>query len=194
MPALAGLVYLLLSLPVTLRLQVCLNGMKCWSEASAFALGAGLRFDARVLWRGALRIQPRYGKKEDAPQEDEPPALPPGVLRTLGRMARWDVSALVGLGDAAQTAMSVGTLRAGLCAALAGLSLRGSVRVGADFQAQRFLLTARCIIHAPLGDIVFSAARAAIDEGRRRIRHERQRRRFRKSHEACNFEARPVKI
>ena len=57
-----------------------------------------------------------------------------------------------------------------LCALLAGLRMGGAVRVGADFRTQRFLMTACCIIHAPLGDIIFSAAQAAMQERRRSAR------------------------
>lgn len=168
--ALAALAYLLLSVPITLRLLVCINGGVCWSEASAFALGMGARVDARVLWRGHLRILPRYGQAWEPDGSGEAAALPPAVLRRLARMGRWELCALAGLGDAAQTATAVGALRAGLCALMAGLRMAGSVRVGADFRAQRFLLTARCIIRAPLGDIIFSAARAAMQERRRSAR------------------------
>lgn len=169
MLALVGLAYLLLSVPVTLKLIVCVNGRKCWSQASALALGAGARVDARVLWRGHLHILPRYGQAWEENRSGES-AAPPAVLRRLARMGRWDIGALVGLDDAAQTAMAVGALRAGLCALMAGLRMEGDVRVGADFRTQRFLMTARCIIHAPLGDIIFSAARAAMKERRRSAR------------------------
>lgn len=166
MLALVGLAYLLLSVPVTLKMIVCVNGGKCWSQASAFALGTGARVDARVLWRGHLQILPRYGQIWEEKRGGES-AAPPAVLRRLARMGRWDIYALAGLGDAAQTALAVGALRAGLCALMAGLRIAGAVRVGADFRTQRFLLTARCIIRAPLGDILFSAAQAAIEERRR---------------------------
>lgn len=169
MLALAGLVYLLLSVPVTLKMIVCVNGGKCWSQASAFALGVGARVDARVLWSGHLRILPRYGQAWEESKGGESAVLP-AVLRRLARMGRWDIGALVGLDDAAQTAMAVGALRAGLCALIAGLRMKGDVRVGADFRTQRFLMTARCIIHAPLGDIIFSAARAAMQERRKSAR------------------------
>lgn len=169
MLALVGLAYLLLSVPVTMRMIVCISGGQCWSQASAFALGTGARVDACVLWRGHLRILPRYGQAWTAKKNGES-AAPPAVLRRLARMGRWELSALVGLDDAAQTAMAVGALRAGLCALMAGLRITGDVRVGADFRTQRFLMTARCIIHAPLGDIIFSAARAAMQERRRSAR------------------------
>lgn len=170
MLALAGLAYLLLSIPVTLRLLICVNGRRCWSEAAVFALGAGARVDARLLWHGRLCIEPRYGRVWQAKEKDGPDAPTPGMLRALFRMARWEFCALVGLEDAAQTATAVGALRAGLCAIMAGLRMRGSVQVGADFQARCFLITARCIIRAPLGDIIVRAARAAISEGRGRAR------------------------
>ena len=163
MLALVGFVYLLLSVPITLKMIVCISGGQCWSQASAFVLGAGARVDARVLWHGHLRILPRYGQAWEN-KESGQSAAPPAVLRRLARMGWWEICALAGLGDAAQTAMAVGALRAGLCALMAGLRLAGDVRVGADFRSQRFLMTARCIIRAPLGDMIFSAAQAAIRE------------------------------
>ena len=169
MLALVGLAYLLLSIPVTFKMIVCFSGGQCWSQASAFALGVGARVDARVLWRGHLRILPRYGQAwEEKPGGES--AAPPAILRRLARMGRWEICALAGLGDAAQTAMAVGALRAGLCALMAGFRLDGDVQVGADFRTQRFLMTARCIIRAPLGDIIFSAARAAMQERRKSAR------------------------
>lgn len=170
MLALAGLVYLLLSVPVTLRLLICVNGRRCWSEASAFALGTGARVDARLLWHGRLRVEPRYGHAWEAKAKDRPEAPAPEILRAFSRMASWEFCALVGLEDAAQTATATGALRAGLCALMTGMQMRGSVQVGADFQSRCFLITARCIIRAPLGDIIVRAARAAIAQGRGRAR------------------------
>ena len=168
---LVGAMYLLLSLPLTIRIGVSLNGLRGSTQATVFWLGLGARLDGELLWEGKPRFLLRYadpGKLSGVGKL----TLPPGVLRALARMGRWDVRVLVGLGDAAQTAVAVGALRAALCAAMAGGQLIGSARVGADFAAERFLMTARCFIRAPLGDMIFSGVRAVRKTRRkgRRVR------------------------
>lgn len=163
---LVGTLYLLLSLPVTIRFGVSLNGMRGSAQATLFWLGFGARMDSEITWDGRPRVRVRYaapGKRAGK----KPVSISPDALRTLLCMGRWDIRLLVGLEDAAQTAVAVGALRAALCAVMAGGRLSGSAQVGADFAVGCFLMTARCIIRAPLGDIILIGVRAARQSRRK---------------------------
>lgn len=168
---LVGALYLLLSLPLTIRLGVSLNGLRGSTQATVFWLGFGARLDGELLWEGKPRFLLRYADP-GKPSGVGKLTLPPGVLRALARMGRWDVRVLVGLGDAAQTAVAAGALRAALCAVMAGGQLSGSAQVGADFATERFLMTARCFIRAPLGDMILCGVRS-VRKTRRKGRRAR---------------------
>lgn len=166
---LVGALYLLLSLPMTIRLGASLNGLNGSAQATLFWLGFGTRMDSEIVWDGRPKVLVRYAAP-GKPAGKRAKSVPPGAIRTLLCMGRWDIRVLVGLGDAAQTAVAVGALRAALCAVMAGGRLSGSAQVGADFAAERFLMTARCIIRAPLGDIILIGVRAARKARRKKRR------------------------
>lgn len=166
---LVGALYLLLSLPMTIRLGVSLSGLSGSAQATVFWLGFGARMDSEIVWDRRPKVLVRYAAP-GKPAGKRALNVPPDAVRAMLRMGRWDIRVLVGLGDAAQTAVAVGALRAALCAVMAGGRLCGSTQVGADFAADRFLMTARCIIRAPLGDIMLIGVRAARKARRKKRR------------------------
>lgn len=166
--------YLLLCLPVTVRLCIGLNDTQSAVQASAGVLGLQARFDGVIEQKGKLpmvRIAPRYGKARkrktgrtismDALRMAKPYAL--AVVKII-RFSQVDLHMRVGMEDAAGTALTAGAVRALAAAFLS--CMQGvpacDLRVEADFRAPCFLMTAHCIFSARPGDIMIAVVKTAV--------------------------------
>ncbi len=166
--------YLLLAL----RLSVCLDaalGMDGGSvSVSLRAAGVQLRFDGRIRREGLrLRIAPRYGKpRRQRRKTSRQKTLLRFVRRRMLEALRSDPDAAafvqirLGLGDAGETALAAGSLRALLRSAGAALGARVAVHVAADYAGACFCAQARCIFSLQVGDVILAAIKAANKTGR----------------------------
>jgi len=168
---LIALAYLLLALRVRIGLNLSVSGTSGSLMLIAGAAGFCLRFDGEIhreSGRLLLTLRPRYGKlsREKRPKEESGRAL--RIARwylwfaRTGRMERLALDARVGLGDAAQTALAAGCLRALAAAAFSRLESEAAyeLRVTPDFGCACFCAQARCIFSCQPGDIMLAAIRA----------------------------------
>ncbi|MDO5377963.1 MAG: hypothetical protein Q4G52_06480 [Clostridia bacterium] len=170
-----GIVYLALSLPVTVNLSMSVNERQSTVRASLFALGLGARFDALLARRGfSLSLNPRYGQKRGHKKKPRVRAIK--TLEPILRAAlmqvdvrRFDLDLRVGLREADHTALTAGALRFAATALLARLPMPKPCRINVQpsFDGACFLMTAHCIFRAMPGDIIFAALKAAIKTTRK---------------------------
>ena len=117
---------------------------------------AGLRFS---------REKPIHlGRKKKNPR-----SVLPSVLRQTARIERLEVDSRVSTGDAMQTALAAGSVRAAILGALAAVqgAQEMRVRVVPDYGACGFELRLRCIFSFCPGDIMLAAAKAAVRKKRK---------------------------
>jgi len=168
---LIALAYLLLALRVRISLCLSLSGTSGSLMLSAGAAGFRLRFDGeirRVRDGLLLSLRPRYGKlsKDKQPQKESGRTL--RIVRwylwfaRTGRMELLSLHVRIGLGDAAQTALAAGCIRALAAAGFLRLESEADheLRVEPDFASPCFCMQARCIFSCQAGDIMLAAIRA----------------------------------
>ena len=87
----------------------------------------------------------------------------------MGRMELLSLDARIGLGDAAQTAVAAGSLRAIAAAVFSRLDCEADceLRVMPDFERAGFCAQACCIFSCQAGDIMLAVLRAALQKNRR---------------------------
>ena len=142
--------YSLLALPVHGQIHIKAAGLCARSSIVLRALGVSWRRERPIVLQGK-----KTGEK------------PKGALRVIkgaAKIQRIFITSRVGTGDAMQTAMAVGAVRAGVFAALGTLGVTAHARVSVlpDYRKPGFELHACCIFSMTLGDIIYSAAREAV--------------------------------
>lgn len=175
MLALVALVYLLLALRVRIRTEAALCGMAGALMLSAEAAGIAVRFDGEIQQKGKgifLTIRPRYGRlsKEKKPEEERGKSL--RLTRRylwfarMGRIEQLLLDARIGLGDAAQTAIAAGSLRAIAATAFSRIDSKAdfALHVMPDFERAGFCAQVRCIFSCQTGDIMLAALRTALQK------------------------------
>ena len=159
----AALVYLLLCCRIQVDARVRSEGGVVHACVFLRAVGISLLLDysgrsgvsgegLRVQW-AAVR---RYGS----------------LLRAAGRSLRFgqtDIRAVLGLGDAAQSALVSGAVQAILLSACAmlGQGNRTDVRILPDFSRKRLAASVRCIFSIIPGDLIFAVAKEAVKKTQR---------------------------
>lgn len=171
------LLYLLLSLRVTVRLSAGIGAQQSAVSASVGALGLWVRYEGVIVLEGAKpHVQPRYGSKKRKGKKlkqrlDRCKRLWPWLRALVPCLdfARCDLLLRIGLGQADETAVAAGALRAAISALAASLPAAPPLRlhVQADFERPAFLGVGHCIFSFALGDIMFAAARFALRKTRR---------------------------
>ncbi len=169
------LLYLLLSMRVTVRLLACIEVGRSVISVSVGAFGLWLRLDGVTapeekrfgvrLRYGAKRKRKRRHRKKDlrAQRRWLHAALP------LLNVQRMEIDVLAGLGQADQTAVAVGAIRASVSALLAawGMNPAEVLHVQACFEHAAFWARGHCIFSFVPGDIMLAAARLALRKMRR---------------------------
>lgn len=158
LPLLCGLIYLFLCMPVTADLALESRGMR-----------TRLRLYLRAWWL-SVRIDRPWGAGMDRKRESEHAKrihAKRKMLRAALRCARWgqtDVAVRMGTGDAAQTAVLAGGLRAGAEAfrLAAGRRFPLLFLIEPDFRQVCFAVDARCIFSFSPGDIMLAVLLAAV--------------------------------
>ncbi len=179
MLALVALTYLLLAMRVRIRTEAALWGTEGTLLLSAETVGVMIQFDGVILQKekGILpTVRPRYGRLS---MEKKTKAERGKSLRMIrrylwfartGKMEQLSLDARVGLGDAAQTAVAAGCLRALASAAFLKLGSEADeelLRITPDFDHAGFCAQLRCIFSCQAGDIMLAAAKAALQKNRR---------------------------
>jgi len=148
--ALIAVIYLLLAMPVRAKVFLCMHGFAGNVLLEVGLPGMRLCRNAPIPKKGMRRK--RNGRS------------------FLGRIIRActiegiGVEICIGTGDAAQTALAAGALRAGLTGVLSAVRIDGrtEVCVVPVFDKPCFSLAAQGILSAKLGDIMYAALRAAL--------------------------------
>lgn len=171
---LIALFYLLLCVPVTVRLCIGLSDAQSTVEASAFAMGIGMRFDGIIEQKSGaltLRLKPRYGAglrkpHMKAPSLDALRRAKPFILAAMREVefTHLDLHMRLGMEEAWSTAVAAGAIRAAASAVLSCLKNVPpcDLHVEADFRAPCFLMSAHCIFSAMPGDIMFAVIKTAV--------------------------------
>jgi len=175
MPAVAFLVYLLLSVPVYGRAEAFSVGTKGTAVVQLRAAGCALRYEtALTLGRNGwpLRPSPVPGapdKKRETDAHSRLRRIMVSALRSAVRAQRISAAVRVGTGDAWSTALAVGAARSALCGAISALpgAAHRRVDVTPDFAACGFCMHLCCIFSLTAGDIILEAAGAAIKKKRK---------------------------
>lgn len=179
MLALIAAVYLLLALRVRIMAEVSLcRGQGCL-QIHAGAAGVVLCYEAKIACTSGgipVRIEPRYPfhqrKKNKSKKKGQSfPAIRWFLwLARAGSMELLRVNVRLGTGDAAQTAMLSGCIRA-VCAALfarMGGEAEKELCVFPDFAYTGFAAHACCIFSCQGGDIILAAVKDAVNKRRKR--------------------------
>ena len=90
------------------------------------------------------------------------------AIRTL-RFGHTKIHAVLGLGDAAHTALTAGAAQAVLlcvCAVI-GQAGKADVRIMPDFSRKRLAASGRCIFSLALGDVIFAVVKEAVKKTQR---------------------------
>jgi len=166
MPAVIGAIYLLLALRVRVSLEGSLCGTGGNLVLSAGAAGMYIRFDGVVKKEGVFfTIAPRYAVRPKKAKKKEAHRKSVRVLRTYlwfartGRMERLTVNARIGLGDACETAMIAGALRALASAAVLRVERGVDLHVVPDFDCASCAMQICCVFSCQPGDIMLAAIR-----------------------------------
>ena len=155
---LSGLFYLFLCMPVSADLALKSRGMHAQIRLYLRAWGLSVRIN-RPVGHGLDRKRAgERAKRVHAKRK---------MIRAALRCARWgqtDVAIRIGMGDAAQTAVLAGGLRAGAQAlsAAAGRRFPLLVRIEPDFSRVCLSVEARCIFSFVPGDIMLAVILAAV--------------------------------
>lgn len=169
------LLYLLLSMRVTVRLLACMEAGHSVISVSVGAFGLWLRLDGVIVPEGKrLGVRLRYGAKRQGKHRHRKTDRRAqrrwlrAVLPLLD-VQRLEIDVLAGLGQADQTAVAVGAIRASVSALLAawGLKPAAALRVQAGFEHAAFWARGHCIFSFVPGDIMLAAARLALRKMRR---------------------------
>ena len=171
--AMIVLAYLLLGVPITVRVSLGVSNLEGALQVSLGALGIALQRDALLRWEPRPKLCDRYEqpqKKKAHGGLDTPQVL--HLARTAlhaARFERFQVAVRLGLLEAHQTAVAAGAVRALLTSVLAAAREVHSceVTVAPDFASPGLLLTARCIFSFTPGDIMFAALGAAVSKLRK---------------------------
>ena len=170
--------YLLLAIRVRIRTEASIWGTTGALLLSAQAVGITFRFDGVILRKKKgifLTVKPRFGRlsRKRKPGEERGKSIRM-IRRYLwfartGKMERLSLDARVGLGDAAQTAVAAGCLRALASAAFMKIGSGASEEmcITPDFDHAGVCVQLRCIFSCQAGDIMLAAARAALQKNRR---------------------------
>ena len=174
MLSLIAALYLLLALRVRIQVDASLCGEGSALSLSAWATGVELRFDGELRREEGslfLHIAPRYGgplrmKTSTKLRVRQLRRARPYLLAAVraGRLEQVTVHARLGLEDAAQTAVTAGSVCALLLAALARLDAGApcDVRIAPDFGGVGLTAHACCIFSCQAGDIMFAVIRFAV--------------------------------
>ncbi|MBQ8619900.1 MAG: DUF2953 domain-containing protein [Clostridia bacterium] len=168
---LAALAYWLLCVRIRVRLEAFFVNGQGGASFSIGALGMHVRRDYALV-RGdnafSLRLRPYKGKwhekKKNGPMSRYLSRLVKHILLDAlhgGRLERIVLS--LSLGDACETALAAGAVRALLCALLAGLGGRANcgLSVVPDFDEEELRVHAAGIFSCRAGDIMLAALKAA---------------------------------
>ncbi|MBR5301941.1 MAG: hypothetical protein IKU38_03815 [Clostridia bacterium] len=155
---LSGLLYLFLCMPVSADLALESRGMH-----------AKIRLCLRAWWL-SMHINKPVGQgldKKRAGEQAKRIRAKRKMIRSALRCVRWgqtDVHIRMGMGDAAQTAVFAGGLRAGAEAlsAAAGNRFPLLVRIEPDFARPCLTVDARCIFSFVPGDIMLAVLHDAV--------------------------------
>lgn len=163
-------VYLLMCLPVYLRADAYVCDTGAGLHVFVGMMGIGVRADIRLLFEdGRLRIVRRQtkGRKRQGPADW---GLLRRFLRAMIRRAHAShiaVSAHIGTGDAAATALLAGALQAVLSAAACRVKgQRADIHVNPSYDRTALCLCAGGILLASGGDIIGALIRDAFIERR----------------------------
>lgn len=154
---LSGLFYLFLCMPVSADLALESRGVHAQIRLYLRAWWLSVRID-RPVGHGLDRKRAgEHAKRVHAKRK---------MIRAALRSARWgqtDVTIRVGMGDAAQTALLAGGLRAGaqMLSAAAGGRFPLLVHIEPDFARACLAVDARCIFSFVPGDIMLAVILAA---------------------------------
>ena len=148
--ALIAMIYLLLAMPVKARVFLCMHGLHGNALLEVELPGLRLCRNAPIPKR---KPHPKKGRG----------AYLIRVIRACS-VERFRVQVRLGTGDAAQTALASGALRAGLLGMLAARGIRNEagVCVVPVFGEPCFSLAVEGIFSAALGDVMYAALRAAL--------------------------------
>ena len=182
-----GLAYLLLACPVAVRFAAGMNGMSGSALMEVSYLGLCLRYDGVLAARpgGELpHMTARYGRRDGRGERARRKRQTDSgrgeetlrrirryiaLLNLSGCSGRTALDLRIGMGDAAATALTAGALRAALPGALAGFARQAqhAVAVEPEYARPCLVVCLRGIFSAPAGDIMFAAAKAAMNKKRK---------------------------
>lgn len=155
----AAVVYLLLCLPLCVRAHLCLHGAQLEWHVSASVCGVGVGRDERVCIKdGRLQREGMSARRRRAGRSSERQRRAAGravraVLRAAGRKSI-SVYAVIGMGDAAATALAAGAFGAAVNAAASRLLCPVRICVDADYETARLTAIADGIFVTTPGDII----------------------------------------
>ena len=174
MPALAAIVYLLLCVRLSVRLEASVGSGEGSVSLSVGACGVYLRYDAVLACadRGLpLRVVPRYQQTEKSahPARRRMRRLLRPYLRIVlrgGRFERIAAHVRLGLGDAGETAVGCGAAHALLCALFSPLGAGPAcdLHVVPDFSGQCFCAYLQGIFSCQPGDIMLAALKDVLNK------------------------------
>ena len=154
------LAYWLLAARITVISGISLSGV----EGSFFVKAGLFRLYARL--HGKIDLKKRTLSLHNGRNISltSRPKRKPALLKLIsaGRFESVSVEAVLGLYDAAATAVASGALRAVLLALSARLGIPSMVSVEADFSRPCLLVSAQGIYSFRAGDIILAAASAAL--------------------------------
>lgn len=163
-----ALAYLLLCLRIRVRMDVSFANGRGLASFAVGTLGAYLRRDfALVQGRSILsiRAEPLHGKPMPKRSARRGRLIRRYLLDALRsrRFERMAVHLRIGLGDACETAVAAGALRALLSALLVSVGdpAIGDLRVAPDFDRACFCADVSGIFSYQLGDIILAALKQA---------------------------------
>jgi len=179
MPAVIAAIYLLLALRVRISLEGSLCGAAGSLALSAGAAGVYIRFDGVISRKEEgvfLVLTPRYAAARRR-QEKEKHIKSLRVVRTYlwfartGRMEYLAAHVRLGLGDAGETAVATGFVRALAFAALRhlGRGAQVNLHVAPDFDGTSFTAHVRCVFSCQPGDMMLAAVRFFLKKKSRRV-------------------------
>lgn len=160
-----ALIYIALAMPVTLRAGIVLHGMQGSYAAELGACGVFVRLDGLIDLKRRM-LTPRQGRERrlSGRRNSRPRLL---RLASVVRFEAMTVHVRAGLGDAAQTALAAGAMRAALSAVMGRIGKPAQVIIEPDYCAPGFALEARGIVSFCVGDIIHAAICAALKKKKR---------------------------